>query len=276
MPEVEYHAHSALSSTEARIILRKGGPARYRWAKDHPPLIAPSKKYDLGTAVHTKVLGTGSGVAVIPDKMLAANGAASTKAAKEFIEDARANGFVPLKQDEYDTTDRMAEGVLAHPTARALFLQPGGREVSVFGTDPETGVALRARFDFLPELTLTRPIAFDLKSTASEATPDDFGKAAANFGYDVQGDHYDVTLVHSGEPGNRPEFVFVVVEKDAPHLVAVLQLPEALRDRGRRRARRAREIYAECLRTGQWPGHPDDVQFVNVPNWVLYEESDDE
>lgn len=274
MPEVEYHAHAALSSTEARILLRKGGPARYRWAKDHPPLVSPSKKFDLGSAVHSKVLGTGYEVVVIPADLLGSNGAISTKAAKEFVAGVREKGQIPILEQDLAETDAMAESVLANSMARALFQQPGGREVSVFGTDPETGVAVRARFDFLPDLTIARPVAVDLKTTAAEATPDEFGKAAARYGYDVQEEHYDLTVRVAGVDGNVPEFAFVVVEKEPPYLTAVLQLPAALRDRGRERALRARTLYAECMRTGMWPGHPEEVQFVNVPNWVLYEEDD--
>jgi len=224
--------------------------------------------------VHSKVLGTGYEVAVIPAEILAKNGAISTVAAKEFVEQARADGMVPLKQEELEPIAAQAEAVLAHRTARALFNQPGHAEASVFAQDPETGVELRARFDFLPDLSLPRPVALDLKTTASQATPDEFGKAAIRYGYDVQEEHYLDDLDLSGADGNRPQFAFVVVEKEPPYLVAVLQLPEVLRQRGRKRARRGRATYAECVRTGVWPGLSDDPQFVDVPNWVIYEEEE--
>lgn len=274
MGEFEYHSHPALSSTEVRLILQPGGPARYRYAKDNPPLVAPSKKFDLGSAVHSKVLGTGYETAVIPPELLAKNGAISTAAAKEFVEEARAKGLVPLKEEEFRPINAQAESVLAHPTARALFHQPGHAEASVFATDPETGVQLRARFDFLPDLTLDRPVAVDLKTTAGQATPEDFGKAAVRYGYDVQEEHYLDDLDLSGAAGNKPQFAFVAVEKTPPYLTAVLQLPEQLRQRGRKRARRGRATYAECIRTGVWPGLPDGAQFVDIPNFIFYEEDD--
>ena len=77
VPEADYHSHPALSSTQARQIL--DSPAKYDYAKTHPQ---PHKDaFDLGTAVHTKVLGTGYTVATYPPEHLTPSGAASTKAA---------------------------------------------------------------------------------------------------------------------------------------------------------------------------------------------------
>jgi hypothetical protein len=102
LPEHDYHLHTALSSTEARMILNDT-PAKYRWKKDHPPLIEPSKKFDIGSAVHSLVLGTGYEAVVIPADLLATNGAISTTAAKAFVADARDKGLIPLKLEEFQT-----------------------------------------------------------------------------------------------------------------------------------------------------------------------------
>ena len=265
MPDHVYHARTELSSTEARLLLEDGGPARYRWAKDNPPLIPPSQKFDVGSAVHAKVLGTGADVVIVdaPDWR--------TTAARTARDEARTAGKVPLLALEHDEINAMAEAVLANPTARALFTQPGHSEVSVFATDPSTGVTVRGRFDYLPDLTLDRPVAVDLKTTAGKASPDEFGRSCASYGYDTQQEWYLHALHHAGEPGNTPGFVFVAVEKTAPYLVGVFQIPEQLRDRGRRRGARARELFAECAATDRWPGVTGDVRFVDVPNWVIYE-----
>lgn len=273
LDEIEYHARPELSSTEARLIL--DAPARYRWKKDNPPLIAPSKKFDIGTAIHTRVLGVGEPVSVIPDEVLAANGAATTKAAKEFIADARANGLVPLKQDEYDGTVAAAESVLAHPTARALFDQPGAAEVSVFAE--VDGVPVRARFDYLPEQGERRRVAVDLKSTV-DASVNAFEKSVANFGYDVQRGFYLDALEAVTGPmphGLEPELVFLAVEKEPPYLVAVHQLAQQWAQMGHVKARRAREVFAACTASGVWPGHPNEIQLLTAPVWetIRFEET---
>ena len=269
LPEHIYHSQPALSSTEARILL--DSPAKYRWKKDHPPLVAASKKFDVGSSVHSKALGTGYHAVVIPADLLATNGAVSTKAAKEWVEAARAEGKIPLKAEEFDPINQQAEAVLAHLGARQLFAQPGEAEVSVFATDPVTGVAVRARFDFLPvEARDAQPsrVAVDLK-TARDASPGGFTRSIADYGYDVQRSWYLDALRF--ETGEVAEMVFVAVEKEPPYLVGVYQLPTVWAEMGATKARKARELYAECTEANHWPGYGNDVQLLSPPTWLIYQ-----
>lgn len=259
LDEETYHAHPALSSTGARKLLES--PARFDYWRKHPE---PHKDaFDLGTAVHSKVLGTGWDVAVLdfPDFR--------TKAAREARDEARAAGKVVISPTQAAQADAMTEAVLAHPTARILFEQPGNSEASVFTTDPETGVEVRARYDFLPDLNAEHPIAVDLKTTAKAASEDEFAKTVANFGYDVQDAHYD--FAHALVTGRQIPLVFVVVETEAPYLVAVYQLPVIWREMGATKARRARELFAECTASGIWPGYAADVQLLSPPTWAVYQ-----
>lgn len=255
------------------MILRT--PAEYRWAKDHPPLVKPSKKFDIGSAIHAKVLGTGYEAVIIPDDLLASNGAISTKAAKEFVELTRAEGKIPLLRKEFEPIDAAADAVLTHPGAKQLFAQPADGEVSVFATDPETGVDTRGRFDFLPtDFTLGVPsrVAVDLKS-ARDASPKGFTKAIADYGYDVQDVWYlDILRWITGE---EAEMVFVAVEKEPPYLVAVHQLPTIWKEMGRTKARRARQLYAECVASGEWPGYGAGVNLLSPPTWLIYQHEEE-
>jgi hypothetical protein len=265
LDEQEYHRHPALSSTGARKIL--DSPARFRWDMDHPQ--QAKDEFDLGTAVHAMVLGVGAETVGIPDELLSANGSLSTKAAKEWVAEQRAAGRTPLKAAVQRTVDDMAEAVLGHPTARLLFEQAGTSEASVFATDPETGVDVRARFDFLPDLDSRNPIAVDLKTTGKSASPDGFSKSVANFGYDVQEGHYDDTLLWAADV--QLPFVFVVVETAAPHLVGIHQLDVVWRDMGKTKARRARDIFAACTAADDWPGYPAAVDLISPPQWAIYQ-----
>jgi hypothetical protein len=273
MSEAEYHSRPELSSTEARLILQS--PAKYRYKKDHPPLIDPSKKFDIGTAIHSKVLGTGYEVAVIPSDILASNGAVSTAAAKEFVTQARSAGLVPLKADELEPITGAAEAVLANPTAKALLTQPGAAEVSVFAAVDD--VPVRARFDFLPDQGERRRVAVDLKSTR-DASERAFTRSIADYGYDVQRQWYIDTLNEVTGPmpaGFEPEMVFIAVEKDPPYLTAVYQLPTVWTEMGRVKAQRARQMFAECTESGVWPGLPTEVTLVTPPTWYVYQHEED-
>lgn len=256
MPETDYHAHPALSSTNARRIL--DSPARYQYGLTHPQEHKPA--FDLGSAVHSKVLGTGYGIEVLDFDNY------RTKVAQEARDTAYAAGLIPMLRSETTVIDDMAEAVLAHQIARALLEQKGDAEASVFAHDPETGVDLRCRFDYLA------PITVDLKTSAKSASATSFAKTAAAFGYDVQEGHYGDTL-HLAT-GERRQMVFVVVETEAPHLVAVHQLDRDFAEMGVKKARRAREVFAECTASGIWPGHPSEITLASPPMWAVYDFQD--
>ncbi|KQR90990.1 MAG: PD-(D/E)XK nuclease-like domain-containing protein [Microbacterium ginsengisoli] len=269
LPEDEYHAHPALSSTGARQLLI--APAKFLFARSAPRV--HKKAFDVGTAAHSRVLGTGWEIVAIPDSVLAVNGAASTAKAKAFIEEARANGQVPIKQAEFDEVTAMSEAVLAHPSARILLEQDGAAEASVFGVDPETGVETRARFDFLGRGS-GRRVGVDLKTLHGEASPVKFAKTVADHGYHVQGAHYEDTLRFVGE--HIDAFAFIAVEKEPPYLVGVFVLNEDYREIGAARARRARHLFARGIQDGIWPGYPDEIQIARPPQWAIYDHIDTE
>lgn len=268
--EREYHAHRALSSTGARRLLES--PARFNYWRTHQE---PGKQsFDVGTAVHTKVLGVGAGTIAYPAEHITASGSVSTKAATvAWADEQRANGLTPIAPAQAARVDGMAEAVLAHPTARALFEQPGHSEASVFATDQDTGVDMRARFDRIA-IEVPNPVAVDLKTTAKLASVDGFARTVASYGYDVQQEFYERAFENAtGYP--RIPFVFVVVESEAPHLVAVHSLDIEWQQMGAAKVQRALELYAECSQTGIWPGYPTEAQLLSPPNYLVYQHEDE-
>ncbi|WP_162815520.1 PD-(D/E)XK nuclease-like domain-containing protein [Microbacterium arborescens] len=286
-----YHSHPALSSTGARQLL--DSPARFQYERDNPR--ADTKAFDVGTAAHSKVLGVGAGIAVYPDgegdhvwvdpdtmdengqggveyaNVLGSNGAANTAIAKKFAQATRAAGLIPVKRDESDAVDRMAEGVLKSKKARLLLEQEGIAEASVFATDPDTGVNVRCRFDFLGRGPRRR-VAVDIKTIGRRATPTSFAKAVAEHEYEVQEAHYGDTLRFAGEEYDA--FCFIVVEKDAPHLARVFALSERFRDMGRTKAAHARRLFAQYSESGEWPGYPDTIGLIEPPMYAVYDYQD--
>lgn len=259
LPDERYHSRPELSSTGARLLLPEfgGSPAKfkYRQGRDYT-----SAAFDVGKAVHAQVLGVGAQAVAYPDDVLDSRGAASTKAAKEWAEGVRAEGMVPMKAAELRPVYGMAEAVLKHPTSRALFELPGHREVSVFSEID--GVPVRARFDALTDATPQGVFGIDLKTTGDSASADAFTKTVVKFGYHLQQEWYRETL------GADIRFAFVVVETAAPYLVAVHELGPVYQDMGRTLSRVARSLYADCVATNTWPGHPEEVQVLEPPVWA--------
>lgn len=256
MPDAEYHSRPELSSTGARLLL--DSPARFRHATDNP---RPGKRdYDIGHAAHTKVLGVGSGVVGYPEEHLTPSGNVSTKAATlAWADEQRAAGLVPVSPADVATVDAMAEAVLAHPRARELFEAEGDREVSVFN-DVE-GVASRARLD-----ALTGNTGIDLKTTRKTADADGFARESADFGYFTQEAWYRDTLAAEGVELER--FVFVVVEKAAPHLVGVNEHDVIFQQMGKAAAAEARARYRRGVITGEWPGYSEEIELAAPPAYM--------
>ena len=262
LDEAIYHAHPALSSTGARLLL--DSPARFHYRQTHPE---PHKDaYSLGTAVHTKVLGTGANVITYPDEHLTPSGAVSTKAATvAWAEEKRADGFVIIGAAQAAQVDGMAEAVLAHPEARAVLESAAGREVSMF-TEVD-GVPVRARFDIYDGLT-----AGDLKS-ARDASPKGFNAAVGRYGYHFQDRWY--SEAHTAITGTELEsFKFIVVETTAPYLVGVYDLDFMWEDIAKERTARARELYRQCTATNTWPGYPSTT--LTPPTWAVFESNEEE
>lgn len=257
LDESVYHAQPELSSTGARTLINDS-PARFRWNQAHR---TGSAAFDVGHAVHAKVLGVGGQTVEYPEEHLTPSGKPSTKAATvAWLDEQRAKGLVPIAPDQQREVDGMAEAVLAHPFARRIFEADGHPEVSVFAEDPDTGVRVRARFDWLGSG------AWDLKTTAGSASARGFGASAAKFDYPFQQVFYEDA--HAWATGGVPvDFGFVCVEKSAPHFVAVHRIPSVARLVAAERCKRARELYAECLATDTWPAYGDDVLETELPGW---------
>jgi hypothetical protein len=262
LPEAEYHVHPALSSTQARQIL--DSPARYHYAQSHPQ--GHKDVFDLGTAVHTKVLGVGAKAIGYPDEHLTPSGAVSTKAATvEWVAEQRSNGFVVLTSDRLAAVDAMSESVLAHDEARSVLESVVGREVSIFAE--VDGVPTRARFDIYDGTK-----AADLK-TARDASPKGFNAAVGRLGYHIQDRWY--ADAHTEVTGTELEsFKFLVVENTAPYLVGVYDLDWMWEDIAKERTKRAREVYLRCTETGVWPGYQSGT--LTPPTWAVYENEEAE
>lgn len=265
LDEATYHSQPELSSTGARMLLPefKGSPKKYQWAKSHPK---KSRTFDIGHAVHAKVLGVGAGIVTYPAEHLTAGGNVSTKAATVAWEDEqRSNGLTIVTPSDLARVDAMAESVLAHPTARLFLEVCTMREVSVFAD--VDGVPCRARFDALSDVTRNGVYAADLKTT-EDATKSGFESSVKRYGYDVQVAHYDA--VHKAATGNPVDrFLLIAVEKSGPYEVAVFELPELWRQMGATKAAEARRIYAECVESGVWPGYDTEVTYLDPPAWAV-------
>ena len=262
MPEDEYHGGDELSSTGAKLLLRSPARFKYEVLDGHR---VHKAAYDLGTAVHTKVLGVGAQPVTCPPELLDSTGGMRTKAAKEWREEQTAAGNPVLSADQLEQVDAMAEAVLAHLEARTLFEREGDAEVSLF--DEWLGVKRRGRIDYLPT---EGGLIVDLKTTI-DASPDGFARLAGKFGYHIQYGHY--THQYEQLTGETRDMLFVTVEKEPPYLVGVHRLNDQYREIGLAYALEAVDEYRKHSQAGHWPGF-EGINTLTPPMSVIYDYQD--
>lgn len=272
LPEEEYHRRPELSNSRAKLLVPPSTPLAFQHEMSQPEKRA--RHFDLGKAVHAKVLGTPLDVEVVQkvtvkkDRVDAED--YNTKSAQDHRDEVYARGATPLLRREVEQVDAMAEAVLANPDARTIMEFPSRPEVSAFWQCSETGIECRARIDWLPEpQDGRRLILADVKTTGISAWPASFIRQAGDLLYDMQAAWYrDAAITLGLDPD--PVFLFVVVESNAPHDVSVVRLHDAARARGEALMDKTRRIYAECMATGHWPGIPHGIHTVDLPLYQHY------
>ena len=175
---------------------------------------------------------------------------------------------MPLFRKDEGRLEAMIAALRAHPIAGPLLAPDSGHpEQSLYATDSKTGIMRRGRLDWLPPRQPDRRMLIVDYKTAFNASPDVFDRAVFNHGYYMQAAWY-VDLVKDLGLHDDPGFLFVVQEKDPPHLVSVVQLDGDAMRTGRERNRYALDTYAKCVADDDWPGYADDVVLVSLPGWA--------
>ena len=149
------------------------------------------------------------------------------------------------------------------------YLAEGEKEVTIYFTDPTTGVKCKTRIDLLhPE------IVFDVKSAVS-VVQHEWLRQALNFSYDMQSYMYLLAeCLYSGRDKPLP-FVFVVGENDRPYSVSAFTAGESFLTKGAGKYQAALTGYAACSRINHWPdlGEEDTLELEhwmatsNEPSW---------
>ena len=169
-----------------------------------------------------------------------------------------------LKPDVYDNILAMRDSVLDNALPLDL-LDGADTEVSHYWT--ESDVECKARIDAIPaEGSVWDNCIVDIKTTAN-ASPEEFRRSCFNFGYHIQSAHYLTAA-------DRDRFIFIVVERDAPHCVAIYELDDDALELGRQTRDSLLGQWAFCEAEeaeglpDAWPGFPIEIQELSLPGWA--------
>lgn len=253
MPNSLYHASEGISKSGLDLIARS--PAHWRYA----PRREETRAMQIGTAIHTAILE--------PERF------ASEYMLLRDVDDRRASAYKEavkvhgservLTGPEADKVAGMQESVwLNHDAATLLRETRTRRELSIFTTDPITGVKVKCRFDALLGVS-----AIDLKKT-QDVRADVFMRSVWNYRYHVQAAFYaDVFEWETGE--SLEDFQFLAIEEEAPNASKLYRLPHDMIAYGRKLYRADLNTYAACLESGNWPTIDGSCEVLNPASWML-------
>jgi hypothetical protein len=269
-----YHADPcdvpALSQSIAHTLVSKSPAHAYL---EHPRLGGEQREatssMDRGSLVHALLLGKGAKIhAVHADDW-------KTKAAREERDAARAAGELPALAHEIDEAFAIVDTVRPKLASRGVVLDGHSEVVILWSVETEEGqIQCRARVDHIAADERT---VIDLKTTGKIIPPRKLGRHFCEYGYEIQGAAYTQALetVDPRQVG-RVRFLDIAIEMTKPHCVTVAAHDGRMRELGARRWARACELWARCLRSGEWPEYSGEVVYVSPPPWEVTEEEEAE
>lgn len=265
IPTARYHADDfadqpTLNASIANLLCT----ATPRHAYEAHPRLNPNyervedDKFSIGTVVHALLL-QGIECAVVidaPDYR--------KKATQEERDTARATGHVPLLVGQWERVQAMvtaAREQLAAHTAEPTPFTDGTPEQTLVWEDQ--GVLCRARIDWLHD---DHQAIDDLKTNGRSAEPARWSERTL---FDLHGDIQAVMYRRAAKAvfGVEPEFRFIVIETEPPHLLSVVSPGPDVLALGEKKVDYALALWRRCLDRNEWPGYPDRVCFAELPAW---------
>lgn len=262
------HEWGSLSVSAAKLLVPPNPAAKFAYARKNGRL--PTKAQKLGTLAHALTLGTPPGDLAILDFENRTRTKAFIAAEKEALD---AGQQVVLRK-ERDEAQAIADAIRLDPTAGPLLEGAVDREVSGFWRDEEFGIWLRMRMDAHTLNAWQMPTILDLKSTR-DASPAEFAKAVAEYGYHRQDVQYrqGLAALLGLDDWRDADFIICAVETEPPYLVATYRVSDGEDGTpddvglGMEQLRAARERFRDCSAAGIWPGYSDEIERLELPHW---------
>jgi exodeoxyribonuclease VIII len=265
MPAEVYHSIPAMSAGGLKRMQQS--PAHFYGLQLDPnrPASEPTPAMRNGTLVHCALFephALGERYAVKPE-----GHDGRTAAGKAWL---AANAGRELVSPDAMTAARAQAAAIRELPDVAALLAEGIPEPSAFWIDDYTSELCKCRPDWVSPAG-DGVILVDGK-TCVEASPEGFSRAIWNFAYHLQAAWYSEGYEQA--TGRRVHgFVFAAVESSWPYAAAAYMLGDDVLDKARAECRRLLYLYADCKRTGKWPGYAPGINLINLPRWANFAEN---
>lgn len=272
MPDPEYRALKAVNYSGLKLFAEC--PLYYweRYLNPDRSSDSQSKALVIGSAVHCRVL---EGLEVFSKNFVRAGKFDKrTKAGKEaFAAWAESIGSAQLLEpDDWDLVHAISTAVLKSPLASGLLEGAHGYSEEVCqAIDDETGLLCKCKVDRIQTIG-GKTYIVDLKTCSrmfGGAGLESFSRQIAKFKYHWQAAFYTDLLNTAGDWGPIENFVFVAVEKEPPHAVAIFEVSDQMMSVGREQYRAALDQFKVSQETNSWPGFDKSIQTIDLPRWAL-------
>jgi len=248
-----------LSASIAKILVTECPLSA--WAA-HPllggGLHAVSEAMERGTILDTLLAGGEAAFADLPYAEFRTNEA---KAARDG---AIAEGQIPMRKGQLDEWREKANTIRGRFAARGVVLSEYETQVTLVWYETATDgtpVLCKGRLDYLRGADIA-----DLK-TSEDLSDRALANTILKFGYHIQRAAYLSALGKlMPDMAGRHGFHFLFAEPTPAHATRCVSLDGMLCQLGRVEWQRAIDLWAQCLRTGQWPDY-NDTEIV-APPWV--------
>jgi hypothetical protein len=269
LPMSEYLAHPGISKTAVQYI--RISPEAYKQWRDGLIEDEESPALLTGRIVHALILERKRDFVVRPDDYQNEDGETKpwnyrSKICKEWRAAQNKPDVTKLEALEYI---RWQYAVLGDSLARSL-LDSGEAEVSMFATDPDTGIPLKARPDWTGS-----DYFLDLKTT-TDASTEAFSREIFKRLYHIQAACTLRVAKLLGLP--QTKWFFIALEKSNPPRINVRQLDEKAIQLGNAQLDEALKLIKECQDSGNWYGYSGksgEIEAIDVPAYA-HAKSDNE
>jgi CRISPR/Cas system-associated exonuclease Cas4 (RecB family) len=254
LPMSEYHKSSTGISKSSLTKLMNGSPKKYRFWRDKPSPTSAALAF--GTLAHQLILEPEDFYKENQVTELLRSGTKAWKAEEEE------SGKNLVKEKEWNELHQIRRSIENHSLGKRLIDGEGEVESTSIWEDEKTGLILKCRPD---KIARKLGIVVDIK-TSRDIRPQSFIRDASKLHY-----HLSSAMTLEGLRANAQDFneyVFLVIEKEAPFEVAIYMNDEEAIKRGLAEMRATLELLRRHETSDYWPGIADDtILDLPLPKW---------
>ena len=252
MSDAEYFAIDAVSNSALKAIQYKS-PAYYmnQQTKERKE----TEDMTIGTALHMMLLQP---TEVYMDTYLVIEPDLAKSYCKKAFDFASDQNKLPILQKNHNKAARMAKSVKSQGWYKKIFT---GSEFEQVCLKEIMGVQGKSKMDIVNHES---KFIADLKTCISiQSFERDFFKYP--YCYHMQNSWYSKVMMENYD------FIFIAVEKDGAHDCAIYMPEKEVTEYGLDMCATALDTYAECKKTGIWPGYHQKIRKIKLPGYLRKE-----